>query len=109
MCPRGPKSLATDVAERRLVANAGERLAREVRKHLGVLAEHPLDQGPGDDEDLVGRAVPRTYSISAPAATAACEISVQGVVVQTSRLSPDSTGDSGIWSLGGTSVTGSRT
>ena len=38
----------------------------------------------------------RTYSISAPAATAAWEISVHGVVVQTSRLSPGSTGLSGI-------------
>ena len=51
----------------------------------------------------------RTYSISAPTATAACEISVHGVVVQTSRLSPGCTAFSGISSAGGTAVTGSFT
>ena len=50
-----------------------------------------------------------TYSISAPAATAAWEMSVHGVVVQTRRLSPGWIGDSGISSAGGTAVMGRRT
>ena len=48
-------------------------------------------------------------AISAPTATAACEIKVHGVVVQTSRLSPACTPLSGISSACGTEVTGSLT
>ena len=58
---------------------------------------------------LAGSALTRTYSMSEPAATAAFEIRVQGVVVQTTSLSPSSSGDSGIASVGATAVTGSFT
>jgi hypothetical protein len=51
----------------------------------------------------------RTYSMSLPAATAAFEIRVQGVVVQTSSESPSRTGLSGRSSDGATAVTGRRT
>ena len=45
--------LALDEIERGLVANALERGAREMRQHLGILAEHPLDQRPGNDHRLL--------------------------------------------------------
>ena len=57
--------------------------------------------------DPSGRA--RTYSISGPTAIAAFEIKVHGVVVQASRASPASSGDSGISSLGSGSRIGSLT
>ena len=84
-----------DVVERRLVGGAGERRAGEVGEHLGLLAEHLLDQVRATTRPRPPSRA-RTYSISGPTATAALEISVQGVVVQTSSWSPGSSGDSGI-------------
>ena len=77
-------------------------------EHLGVLAEHPLDQVAGETRTS-SPARTRTYSMSSPTASAALEISVHGVVVQATSESPGSTAGSGIASEGGASVTGKRT
>ena len=90
-----PRPVVGDVVEGRVVPRPGQRRAGEAVENLGALAEHPLDERRGHDQHLVGRCERATYSISGPTATAAFVISVQGVVVQTSRASPASSGDFG--------------
>ena len=63
-------------------------------EHL-ALAEHVLDSFTSEDEDLAAQ--PRPHVLDLEPATAAFEIRVHGVVVQTRSWSPGSSGDSGIW------------